>query len=110
ADLAAIANLKNTSRRVVVVLVSGRPLIITDELPKWDAAVAAWLPGSEGAGVADALFGASPFTGTLPLPWPRTVEQLPMTPDGRGRDGTAPLFPRGFGLKSEDAARTQSAP
>lgn len=110
ADLAAIANLRKTSKKVVVILVSGRPLLITDELPKWDAAVAAWLPGSEGAGVADVLFGASPFTGTLPLPWPRTVEQLPMTPDGRGHDGTAPLFPRGFGLNSGDSARTPPTP
>ncbi len=70
ADLAAIANLRASSRSVVVVLITGRPLIISDELTTWDAAVVAWLPGSEGAGVADALFGTSPFTGTLPLPWP----------------------------------------
>jgi len=97
-DLAAIANLRKTSRKVVVVLVSGRPLIVTNELPKWDAAMEAWLPGSEGAGVADDLFGASPFTGTLPLPWPRSIKQLPMRPDGLAQDGSAPLFPRGFGL------------
>ncbi|MFA6603330.1 MAG: glycoside hydrolase family 3 N-terminal domain-containing protein [Patescibacteria group bacterium] len=96
ADLAAIANLRKASRKIVVILVTGRPLIITDEIPTWDAAVAAWLPGSEGEGVADMLFGASPFTGTLPLPWPRTVEQLPMGPDGLADDGSAPLFPHGF--------------
>ena len=99
ADLAAIANLRKTCQKVIVVLVTGRPLIITNELPKWDAVVAAWLPGSEGGGVADALFGVSPFTGTLPLPWPRSVEQLPMRPDGLAQDGRAPLFPRGFGLR-----------
>jgi len=71
---------------------------VTDEISKWDATVAAWLPGSEGRGVADALFGASPFTGRLPLPWPRTIEQLPMTVDGQTSDGSTPLFPRGFGL------------
>ena len=101
ADLAAIANLRKASRKIVVILVTGRPLIITDEIPKWDAVVVAWLPGSEGEGVADVLFGAVPFTGTLPLPWPRTVEQLPMGPDGLAHDGDAPLFPRGFGLQSE---------
>jgi len=97
-DLAAIASLQKTSKRVVVIIVSGRPLIVTDEISKWDATVAAWLPGSEGRGVADALFGASPFTGRLPLPWPRTIEQLPMTVDGQTSDGSTPLFPRGFGL------------
>lgn len=98
ADLTVITNLRKVSRIIIVVLVTGRPLIISDELPTWDAAVAAWLPGSEGKGVADALFGASPFTGTLPLPWPRTIEQLPILPDGRTHDGSATLFPRGFGL------------
>ena len=101
ADIAAIANLQKAAKKIVVIIVSGRPLIITDELPKWDAAVAAWLPGSEGAGVADALFGSSPFSGTLPLPWPRTIEQLPIATDGRTHDGTTVLFPRGFGLQSD---------
>ena len=82
-----------------MILVTGRPLLISDELPTWDAAVAAWLPGSEGEGVADALFGTSPFTATLPLPWPRTIEQVPILPNGQTHDGTAPLFPRGFGLR-----------
>jgi beta-glucosidase len=99
ADLSAIANLKKTCKQVVVVLVTGRPLIITDELPKWDAVVAAWLPGSEGEGVSDVLFGAAGFSGTLPLPWPRSVEQLPLNFDGKGADGTSPLFPRGYGLR-----------
>jgi len=98
ADLAAIDNLKKTCKKVVVVLITGRPLIITDELPKWDAAIAAWLPGSEGEGVSDALFGAAEFTGTLPLPWPRTVEQLPILSSGLGSDGTEPLYPRDYGL------------
>lgn len=88
ADLAAIANLRKTAKRIVVILVTGRPLIVTNELPTWDAVVAAWLPGSEGEGVADVLFGTSPFTATLPLPWPRSLKQLP-----------PPLFPRDFGLR-----------
>ena len=99
ADLSAIANLKKTCKQVVVVLVTGRPLIIANELPKWDAAIVAWLPGSEGEGVSDALFGAAEFTGTLPLPWPRSIKQLPFSFDGKGADGTAPLFPRGYGLR-----------
>lgn len=87
ADLAAIANLQKVSKKVVVILVSGRPLIVTNEIQSWNGVIAAWLPGSEGAGVADVLFGSFPFTGTLPLSWPRTV----------GADAPS-LFPRGFGL------------
>lgn len=80
--------------RLVVVLISGRPLIITDYLPKWDALVAAWLPGTEGAGVADVLFGDQPFTGKLPYTWPASLDQLP-----RGAGSGDPLFPFGFGLE-----------
>ena len=98
-DLSAINNLRTSCKRVVVVLVSGRPLLITDQIGKWDAAIAAWLPGSEGAGVSDMLFGAAGFFGTLPLPWPRSAEQLPLGFDGKGADGTSPLFPRGYGLR-----------
>lgn len=98
ADLEAIERLHAVSERVVVVLVTGRPLFITDQLENWDALVVAWLPGSEGAGVADVLTGARPFTGKLPLPWPSEVSQLPIE-NGVTRDGTAVLFPRGYGLR-----------
>lgn len=98
-DLATIKNLKQSSKVVVVVLVTGRPLIITNEINDWDALVVAWLPGSEGAGVADVLFGKKTFTGTLPLPWPSNIGQLPITSDGQTNDGTKVLFPRYFGLK-----------
>jgi beta-glucosidase len=54
----------------VVVLVSGRPLMISDRLGGWDAFVAAWLPGTEGDGVAEVLFGEHDFTGKLPHSWP----------------------------------------
>lgn len=68
-DLAIIKRLRNISQRLVVVIVSGRPLDIKSEAKNWDAVVAAWLPGSEGQGVADILFGDYNFTGTLPIPW-----------------------------------------
>lgn len=97
-DLQAIKNLQATCDKVVVVIVSGRPLLIKNEIDSFDALVAAWLPGSEGAGVADVLFGDKPFTGTLPLPWPSHAEQLPITTDGKTADGTNVLFPRYFGL------------
>ncbi|GAB4537198.1 MAG: hypothetical protein Fur0018_27950 [Anaerolineales bacterium] len=77
---------------LVVVLISGRPLMITDDLPKWDALVAAWLPGSEGAGVADVLFGDQPFQGKLPFTWPASLDQLPL-----GAGSGQPFFPFGYG-------------
>lgn len=97
-DMATIQRLRQSSKKVVVILVTGRPLIITDEIRDWDATVVAWLPGSEGAGVADVLFGRKPFTATLPLPWPASIEQLPIS-EGTTSDGSAVLFPRYFGLR-----------
>ncbi len=64
-DLKVIERTAEQSQKLVVVLLSSRPLIITDEIEKWDALVAAWLPGTEGQGVADGLFGQSPITGKL---------------------------------------------
>ena len=98
-DLQTIKNLQANSEKVVVIIVSGRPLLITEEVASFDALVAAWLPGSEGAGIADVLFGDKPFTGSLPLPWPSHSEQLPISTDGSTDDGTTVLFPRYFGLK-----------
>ena len=80
--------------RLAVVLVSGRPLIITDLVDDWDALVAAWLPGTEADGIADVLFGVEPFTGTLPYTWPTSVDQLPLGSPGAGD----PLFARGAGI------------
>lgn len=99
-DRQAIARMRGSVQTLVVVIIAGRPLIVTDDIPNWDAVVMAWLPGSEGDGFADVLFGHVPFTGTLPLPWPARVRQLPMNPDGTTSNGSAPLFPRGYGLKT----------
>jgi beta-glucosidase len=98
-DLEAIENLRKNSDKLIVIIVSGRPLIITEEIKTWDAAIAAWLPGSEGAGVADVLFGDKPFTGSLPLPWPANISQVPIQTDGTTTDGTEVLFPRYHGLR-----------
>jgi beta-glucosidase len=97
ADLELLARVRPLADRLVVVLVAGRPLVVTDQIGDWDAFVAAWLPGSEGAGVADVLFGAAPFTGRLPYTWPRTNEQLPIDPEAPVAPScTGPLFPFGY--------------
>lgn len=77
----------------IAVLYSGRPVIIGDQLPKAAAFVAAWLPGTEGTGITDVLFGAG-FTGKLPVSWPRAVTDEPIN----NGDGKASLFPLGYGL------------
>jgi beta-glucosidase len=94
-DLATLDAVRRSGVPAVVILVSGRPLVVTDRLPDWSALVAAWLPGSEGQGVADVLFGDFAPTGRLPMSWPRSVEQLPVNAGDPAYD---PLFPYGFGL------------
>jgi len=94
-DLAAIANVKKAGIPVVVVVVSGRPLILGDALTQADALVAAWLPGTEGQGVADVLFGDYKPTGKLSFTWPRSMAQIPINVGDATYD---PLFAYGFGL------------
>lgn len=98
-DIETIEHLKSSSKKVIVVLVTGRPLIITSQLPKWDALVVAWLPGSEGAGVADVLFGKKPFSGRLPISWPASLEQLPISVEGTTENGTPLLFNKFYSIK-----------
>lgn len=86
------------SVKCVVVIISGRPIVIEPYLSSIDALVAAWLPGTEGQGIADVLFGDYGSTGKLPRTWFRTVDQLPMN---YGDPNYDPLFPLGFGLKTE---------
>ncbi len=98
-DIELIQRAREQAEKVVVVLISGRPLVITEALPYTDAFVAAWLPGSEGQGVADALFGDQPFTGKLSFTWPRSADQLPFDFANLPTEGcAAPLFPYGYGL------------
>jgi len=77
-DLDVVANLKKAGIPLVVVVVAGRPLILGDALEMADAVVAAWLPGTEGAGVADVLFGDYKPTGKLSFSWPRSMGQIPI--------------------------------
>jgi beta-glucosidase len=103
ADVNLILRVRERSQKLVIILLSGRPMIITDELELADAFVAAWLPGTEGQGVADVLFGDRPFTGKLPYTWPRAKTQLPFDFDNLPTEGDdAPLFPPGYGLTYRD--------
>jgi beta-glucosidase len=98
ADTAAVNTVCAQAAKCVVVVVSGRPMIIPPAmLSSIDALVAAWLPGSDGEGVADDLFGNHPYTGKLPVTWPRTVSQEPINVGDRQYD---PLFPFGYGLRT----------
>ena len=108
-DRATLAALARSGVPTVVIVVSGRPLVVTDLLPGWAALVAAWLPGSEGEGITDVLFGDFAPTGTLPISWPRSAAQVGLH---RGDAGYDPLFPYGFGLSwggTEVAAGTARA-
>lgn len=101
ADLGVIEALRDRCERLVVILVWGRPMIVTDWLDLADGLVAAWLPGTEGQGVADVLFGAAPFTGRLPYTWPRAMEQIPFDFQQLAASGPrSPLCPYGYGLDS----------
>ncbi|MFE9769086.1 glycoside hydrolase family 3 N-terminal domain-containing protein [Streptomyces sp. NPDC005808] len=81
--------------KCVVLTVSGRPQLIGDRLGDIDALVASWLPGTEGSGVADVLYGKRPFTGQLPVTWPKSESQLPINVGDTSYD---PQFPYGWGL------------
>ncbi|MFW5994819.1 MAG: glycoside hydrolase family 3 protein [Spirochaetia bacterium] len=124
-DINLLEHASDVDTPVAAVLLSGRPLVLTDELPMMDALVAAWLPGSEASGIADVLFGDSEPVGRLPMTWPRRNSQIPIQVDedtgetwttGQAREHgygvvdpedvdmseedleALPLFPFGFGL------------
>jgi beta-glucosidase len=96
-----IAAMREYSESILVILISGRPRVVTEQLPLAEAWVAAWLPGTEAGGIADVLFGDHPFTGKLSYSWPRSNEQLPINlNNSAGKTGCdGPLFPFGYGLE-----------
>jgi beta-glucosidase len=95
ADVQVVQRMKQAGLRTVVVLVVGRPMIIDQILPIADAIVVAWLPGSEGAGVTDVLFGDVHPSGKLPHSWPRSADQIPINVGDANYD---PLYPYAYGL------------
>jgi beta-glucosidase len=103
-EVRLLEDTKKHSRNIIVILLSGRPRVITGQVAMADAWVAAWWPGTEGSGVADVLFGDHPFTGKTAYSWPRSNEQLPINVNNSG-DKTgcdAPLFPFGYGLTNNE--------
>ena len=92
-DAALIAKVKTSGAPVVSILLSGRPLILNSALADSSAFIAAWLPGTEGLGVTDVLFGDFKFTGKSPRTWPASNEHI-----ATGDKSEKPLFPFGFGL------------
>lgn len=86
--------------RCVVVVVSSRPVVLIPYVSMVDALVVAWLPGTEGQGIVDVLFGDYGFMGKLPRTWFKSVDQLVMNVGDKHYD---PLFPFGFGLATESA-------
>ena len=95
ADRQTIETVRQSGVPFVVVIVSGRPLILGDVADQADALVAAWLPGTEGEGITDVLFGDYAPTGKLSFSWPRTMDQIPIHVGDESYD---PLFPYGYGL------------
>jgi hypothetical protein len=98
ADLTPINNIRAAGVPVIVIMVSGRPLYIESQLPDWDAFIAAWLPGTEGQGVADVLFGDVISTGTLSHSWPRDNG----VPVNIGDPDYDPLFPYGYSIYTDN--------
>jgi len=94
-DVKAIKNAKATGIPVVAVLISGRPMIIDAVLKDCDAFIAAWLPGTEGNGVTDVLFGDFKPVGKLSHTWAKSMNQIPLN---EGDKNIKPLFPYGYGL------------
>lgn len=96
AEVELVQRVRARCQRVVLVLYSGRPLLLNAVLDQCDAVVAAWLPGTEAQGLADVLCGDAPFTGKLSFNWPRSMAQVPRSALQASSDG--PLWPVGYGL------------
>jgi beta-glucosidase len=94
-DVNTINRVRDSGVPYVIVLVSGRPMIVTSQIADANAFVAAWLPGTEGQGVAEVLFGDYGFTGKLSFSWPTQMSQIPIN---IGDSNYNPLFSFGYGL------------
>jgi len=102
-----IRNIKNAGLPVIVILISGRPLIIESIIPYSDAIIAAWLPGTEGRGITDVLFGDYNPSGLLSHSWPAKMEDIPIN---FGDNVYEPLFEYGYGITDLANSPPGSAP
>jgi beta-glucosidase len=100
-DVILLQSVRQRCNRLILILITGRPLILTDYLPLCDAIIVAWLPGTEGDGVADVLFGDHSFHGKLPCYWPSSMSELPLSDSCQlsDTDGLG-LFSYGYGLET----------
>ena len=94
-DISVLNRVMASGKPMVVVLFSGRPMIVSDVIENSHAFMAAWLPGTEGNGITDVIFGDYNPTGKLSVTWPTDMGQIPIN---LGDSNYAPLFPVGFGL------------
>src|SRR3990167_3878046 len=101
-DLAVLKAVSGKGVPVVSILYSGRPVYASDLINRSDAFIAAWLPGTEAAGIADVLFGDRDFTGRLPFDWPGAA-----CPETAAEPA---LFERGYGLRATEAAKLRKLP
>jgi beta-glucosidase len=96
-DMDAVANMKKAGIPVAVIVIAGRPMILGDVLSQADALTASFLPGTEGQGIADVLFGDYKPTGKLSFSWPKSMDQLPLNIN-IPKEQYSPQFPLGYGL------------
>ena len=94
-DISVLNRVQASGKPMIVILLSGRPMIISDIVEASDAFLAAWLPGTEGNGISDIIFGDYNPTGKLSVTWPTDMSQIPIN---LGDSNYSPLFPVGFGL------------
>lgn len=95
-EIELVHRVRSLCQKLIIVLYSGRPLLINSVIDSCDAFVASWLPGTEGQGIADVLLGDYPFTGKLSFTWPLNMDQIRYKEEAGN-----PMFPYGYGLQGD---------
>lgn len=109
-QLVTLERVRERVDKLIVIIISGRPMSLGDIPQQADAMVAAWLPGSEGAAIADVLFGEVPFNGKLSFAWHMNDAALPVDPAATEVDCEAIRYPLGYGLQVDTAPDAQILP